>query len=181
MDTRDPTLRATYPTLTQLDQPSTDPGHSTPMGCPTNAKMRALAGSTGTWDSTTLRDWTQFPAIAELDSVTEIWALSDVRRDYASVTTRLTATSHYDTPTSPQACNGPRAAMVRRDARLKRTRKSSRMDPRNHPTRGYSIAIPRNGHMSTPESCATWIGPNAIYAMQSPWRRSMSRVSLRIR
>ena len=40
-------------------------------------------------DAGPLRDWGQFPAIVEMDGVTELWVLSDVHGDYAAYTKLL--------------------------------------------------------------------------------------------
>ena len=48
-------------------------------------------GATGTGDggspcSGCARDWAQYPAVAELDGVSELWVTSDVHGDYATIT-----------------------------------------------------------------------------------------------
>ncbi len=48
------------------------------------------AGSDATSCAGCARDWGQFPAIAQLDGVSELWVLSDAHGDYAALTQLLT-------------------------------------------------------------------------------------------
>jgi hypothetical protein len=61
------------------------------------------ADSSATNDSAA-RNWAEFPAIAQIDGVSEIWALSDIHGDYATVTKLLAGANVItNVPSTPSA------------------------------------------------------------------------------
>ncbi|HEY3452756.1 MAG TPA: metallophosphoesterase [Myxococcales bacterium] len=66
-------------------------------GRPDAASVVVDAGATG------IRDWARYPAIVQVDTSSDIWALGDVHADYDRLTALLAAAGVAPVPASPSA------------------------------------------------------------------------------